>query len=86
MLSKEDLQAIRGVMKEELADSENLVLKEIERVQTNLETKIGQITKNLEELSQYYRISKLEYDNYNLLIKMISNLQAEVDELKSKIA
>lgn len=50
MLEKKDLQAIRAIMKEELADSENLVLQEVDRVQENLGKQIEQVEKNLDDL------------------------------------
>ena len=71
MLEHSDLQAIRDIMKEEIGRSENLlkdiikteigrsenlVLNEVDRVQENLETKMEQLKRNMDELTQYYRI------------------------------
>lgn len=73
-------------MKEELADSENLVLQEVDRVQGNLGKQIEQVEKNLEDLKQYYKITKLENDNTSLFLQMIVGLRKEVDELREMIA
>lgn len=69
-------------MKEEI----NLVLKELDRVQVSLENKISAVQKNLDELNQYYRITKLENDNTALLLKMIDELSKRVEELEKKTA
>lgn len=73
-------------MDEKLTHSENLILNELDRVQEHLETDVQKVQKNLEELQQYYRITKLENDNTSLLLKMYNNMQKEIEELKAKIA
>lgn len=86
MLDQKDLDAIRAIMKEEIAKSENLVLDELDRVQVSLERKMEAVKKNIEELNQYYRITKLENDNTALLLKLIDELSKKVEELEKKIA
>lgn len=78
MLEQKDLDALQ----------ENLLLKEADRIQISLEDKIGAIQKNLEELEQYYRITKLENDNDNtaLLLKMIDELSKRVEALERRTA
>ena len=66
--------------------SENMILKELDRVQEHLESDVQKVQKNLEELQQYYRITKLENDNTSLLLKMYTDMQKEIAELKAKIA
>lgn len=73
-------------MDEKLTHSENLILHELDRVQEHLETDVQKVERNLEELQQYYRITKLENDNTSLLLKMYNNMQKEIEELKAKIA
>ena len=73
-------------MDERLTSSENMILKELDRVQEHLESDVQKVQKNLEELQQYYRISKLENDNTSLLLKMYNDMQKEIAELKAKIA
>ena len=80
MLDQKDLEAIRNVMREELTNSENLVLEELDRVQEGLTRKVEKVQKNLEDLQQYYRITKLENDNTSLLLQMIVDLRKDVEE------
>lgn len=86
MLEQRDLEAIRGIMKEELTESENLILGEVDRVQENLEKRFETVEKNLEELKQYYRIEKLEGDNMTLFFQMLRELTKRVEELERRSA
>lgn len=86
MLDQNDLEAIRGIMKEELANSENLILSEMDRMQERTKSQIEQVKENLEDLRQYYRITRLENDNTALMIKMIEELSKRVAELEKKTA
>lgn len=86
MLEAKDLEAIRKIMQEEIGKSENLVLKELDRVQENTNAKYEQIQKNIEELKQYYRINRLENENTSLLLQMIQELTKRVSELEKKSA
>ena len=86
MLDQKALAAIRNEMREELTNSENLVLEELDRVQEGLTRKVEKVQKNLEDLQQYYRITKLENDNTSLLLQMIVDLRKDVEELKNKTA
>ncbi len=69
-----------------VAQTENLLLDELSRTRSILEKKIETVQKNTEELSQYYRITKLESDNTSLLLQMINDLRKEFEELRQKIA
>ena len=77
---------MEAMMDRKITESENLILKEMDRVQINLTNKINEVQKNLDELSQYYRITKLENDNTALLLKMIDELSKRVEELEKKTA
>ena len=68
------------------AQSENLVLGEMERILVLTDQRIDQLQANLEELKQYYRITKLENDNTALLLRMINDLQNRVEQLERKTA
>lgn len=67
-------------------ESENLILEELERTRSILEKEIAQVQKNLDEISQYYRITKLENDNTALLLKMIDELSRRIENLEKKTA
>ena len=51
-----------------------------------LESEINTVKENLEELRQYYKITKLENDNTAILLKMIEELARRVEELEKKSA
>lgn len=86
MLEARDLQDIRAIIKEEILNSESLVLREIDRSKEGMEKQLDQLTKNVEDLRQYYKITQLEVDNTALLMQMILDLKKELDELRGKIA
>ena len=102
MLGQDDIKLLKGMMEsvidermpkviesvidERLSKTENIMLDEIGRTQVYLENKINKVQKNLEELNQYYRITKLENDNTALLLKMIDELSKRVEELEKKTA
>ena len=71
-------------MDERFTASENMVLKELDRVQEHLENDIQKVQSNLDEIQQYYRITKLENDNYSLLLQMYNTLQQDIAETKLK--
>lgn len=77
---------LKDIIKTEIGRSENLVLNEVDRVQENLETKMEQLKKNMDELTQYYRTVKLDHENNALFLQMIQEIKKEVNELKMKIA
>lgn len=77
---------MESVIDDRLSKTEDFILDEIGRTQTYLENKIDQVQKNIEELNQYYRITKLENDNTTLLLKIIDELTKRVEELENKIA
>lgn len=101
MLEQQDLNVLKSMMQEVVQESEqniaqkidekityseNLILKELDRVQEHLENDIDKVHKNLDELKQYYRIDKLESENTTLLLKMYNDMQKEISEIKSRIA
>lgn len=97
MLSKEDLSAIADILKESearmkdqfaenLRESENLILDEVDRVRVDLKEDIAQVNKNMDELRQYYKIVRLENEHSALFLKKVEDLQKQIDELKTKIA
>ena len=101
MLDEKDLQALQAMMQtvvertetklikemdKRFKVSENLILGELDRTRNILEDKIEAVRRNMDELSQYYRITKLESDNTSLLLQMITRLDKEIEELKQRIA
>ena len=86
MLDEKDLQAIAELIDARAEKTEDLLLDKIGRTQSYLEKQIVEIKKNIDELNQYYRITRLENDNTALLLKMIESLQKDVEEQKKKTA
>ena len=73
-------------MDEKLVKSEGLILDELERTRGILEKRIEKVQNNLDELNQYYRITKLEKDNTSILLKLIDDLSKRVEELEKRTA
>lgn len=69
-----------------ITESENQLIGEIDRIQMYLDNRINTVKENLEELKQYYKITKLENDNTAILLKMIEELSRRVEELEKKSA
>ena len=97
MLDTNDLNAIKELLKENnkeikkdtkkaISESEKMLLDEIQFNRNAMEKLISKVENNLEELKQYYRITKLENDNTAILLKLITQLQSDVEELKRKTA
>ena len=80
---QESENKMESKMKSLIHESENTVLGELDRVQINLGKRIDKVEKNLDELNQYYRITKLENDNTAILLKMIND-QSKTLEYQSK--
>ncbi len=81
-------------MDERISASENLVLNELDRVQTHLEKEVDEVRENLDEMKQFYRINKLESDNTTLLLENLvlneldrvqTHLEKEVDEVRENL-
>lgn len=86
MLDQKDLEAIAQLIDSRAEQTEHLLLDEIGNTQSYLERQIGEVKKNMDELIQYYRITKLENDNTSLLLKMIDQLSKRVEELEKRTA
>ena len=63
MLDEKDLLAIANLIDSRAKKTETLLLDEIARTQNHLEKKVELVQKNINELNQYHRISKLENEN-----------------------
>lgn len=101
MLEQKDFELLKNMMEsvmkgteesilekvdKKIVKSESLVLDEIERTRSYLEKHIEKVEKNLDELNQYYQITKLESDNTALLLKLIDDLSKRVEKLEKRTA
>lgn len=68
------------------ASTENLILGELDRVQIRLQDQIAQLNRKLDDMTEYYRIKKLDDVNSALLLKMIQEVEKRVEELEKKTA
>lgn len=77
---------VRDEIVKQITKSESFLLEEMERMNKSTDSKIEYLQKKIDDLTQYYRITKLENDNTTLLLQLVSRLQEDVEELKKKIA
>ena len=69
-------------MDEKLAESENLILDELERTRNILEKQISRVQSDMDEMKQYYRITRLENSNASMLLKITEDLSRRVEVLE----
>lgn len=86
MLEHRDLEILRKMMREEIRHSENMILREVDRVQMRTENQIAELNRKADEMSQYYRFTRLESENIDLLFKLHEDLSKRVSELEGKTA
>ena len=94
---KKDIQAMQHllqdnnkILKKELrksiVESEKMLLGEMERMKGFLNTRIDKLEDAVQELTQQYRLNKVESDNLSLLLQSIVHMQKEIDGIKQQIA
>ena len=81
----ESEEQTRGYIDSRVTESENLILKYVDDTRTTLENKIQMVQDNLNEITQYYRIKRLEDENISYLIRKTGELDIRVEKLE-KIA
>ena len=84
-ISKSEQNVLQEVDKR-ISHSENSILNELDRVQEHTKEDFKKLQKSIDEIQQYYRIAKLENDNTSILLKMYSDMQKDIAELKSQTA
>ena len=73
-------------MDERFTNSENMILREMDRMQERMDKRMDDIQRNIDELNQYYRISKMESDKTSVLLQMYSDMQKQIAEIQARIA
>lgn len=81
MLDKKDLETMT-----DLKSMNQKILDERGSEHENLVSQMDKVQKNLDELNQYYKITKLENDNTAILLQMIGELSKRVEELEKRSA
>lgn len=69
-----------------LKSMDKLILDEVEREHNITEKGINKVQKNLDELNQYYKITKLENDNISLILRMTQGFSKRLEALERKMA
>ncbi len=69
-------------MDERFEKSENLILDELERTRNILEKQISRVQSDMDEMKQYYRITRLENSNASMLLKITEDLLRRVEVLE----
>lgn len=59
---------------------------EVGRVQSYFDRKLDAVRNDVSEMKQYYRIDRVENATSTTILKIVSSLQKDVEELKQKIA
>ena len=68
------------------AASENLILGELDRIHIKLQDQLDDRKQRLDEMTEYYRIKKLDDINGALLLQMIQEVERRVEALEKKSA
>ena len=71
---------------DDLKQNQNFILVEIGRTQNYLEKRINKVERKLDEMDQFYRITKLENSTTKEFIRICNNLTERVERLERKMA
>lgn len=71
---------------DDLKQNQNFILVEIGRTQNYLEKRINKVERKLDEMDQFYRITKLENSATKEFIRICDNLTERVERLERKMA
>ena len=77
---------LERILDKRFAQSENMLLDELDRLETRLTKRIDKLQKDVEGLNEFYRISLLEKGNYQLLEKRVDSLEGRMDTIEKTIA
>ena len=77
------IEDFEAKMEARIHESENMLLDELDRVQKHLGERIDKVQANMDEMNQYYRITKIENGNTSSLFRLVHILMNRVDELET---
>lgn len=90
MLDQKDLDLLQKMMESvvdsRIAESENLLLEEMDRLQTNLTNRIDRIENRLDTMQHEINACKMERESVSILLKKIDQLERRIEELEKKTA
>lgn len=82
---RKEIDTMRAEFNARIEKVEILLLDEIARTQTYLEKQIADVRKQVEKLTQYYQITRLETENSATILKLVADIQTRLAELEQKI-
>ena len=71
---------------EKFTNFENVILRKLDRIQERMDKRMDDIQRNIDELNQYYRISKMESDKTSVLLQMYIDMQKQIAKIQARIA
>lgn len=77
---------VNRIVDQRLTESENLILRYVDETRNILDAKITKLQVQVDEMNQYYRVTRLENENVSLLLKMMDALTRRVEILEERTA
>ena len=85
-LLRENNKSLRRDMRKSIVESEKMLLSEMDRMKGFLNNKIEKLEDSIQELTQQYRLNKLDNNTLSLLLQNILSMQKEIEEIKQQSA
>ena len=82
----ESEERMKNYIHEEIGHSENRVLGELDRVDMKLSLQMELVKTRMTDISEYYRIRRLDDTNASYLLRLIDGLTRRVDALETIVA
>ncbi|MCI5584561.1 MAG: hypothetical protein MR383_03275 [Lachnospiraceae bacterium] len=77
---------LHRILDQRFAESENMILEELDRVEIRLGRRIDNLQKSMDAVDEFYRISLLEKGNLQLLEERVDSLENRLAVVEKTIA
>lgn len=77
---------LHSILDQRFAESENMILEELDRVEIRLGRRIDNLQKSMDAVDEFYRISLLEKGNLQLLEERVDSLENRLAVVEKTIA